>query len=103
MTTEEWKRDYMATFVQDLPYDKTDKVAAMDKPLPIKPRIPAKLPPSVPARACTLSKTCALRKAGKCTPVNCADAYHFVANAEAHGRAVARTVQPLVGSSGVSK
>ncbi len=77
----------------DLPYSKTDCVADLDKPRPIKPRKPAKLPPSVPARACNLSKTCALRKAGKCTPVHCADAYHFVANAPADLPATAGKVR----------
>jgi lysophospholipase L1-like esterase len=75
-------RQYVSNIkMGDLPYSKTDCVADLDKPRPIKPRKPAKLPPSVPARACNLSKTCALRKAGKCTPVHCANAYHFVANA----------------------
>ena len=61
----------------DLPYKKTDRVADLDAPRPpAKPKKPA---PAVPARRCSLSPICALRKSGKCDAMHCKDAADYVA------------------------
>jgi hypothetical protein len=70
------------TLNQELPYSKTDNVADLDKPRPIKPRKPAKRPASVPERKCDMSGTCTLRKAGKGNSFFCGAACDYVAGGE---------------------
>ena len=69
--------------LRDLPYSKTDSVADLDAPRAIKPKPPK---PSVTGRACALSKTCDLRKRGKCDDLHCSTAAEYISNASGEGR-----------------
>ena len=61
-----------------LPYRKTDSVADLDAPQPPKARRPPR--PAVPARRCSLSATCNLRKRGTCDALHCKEAGDYIAN-----------------------
>jgi len=67
----------------ELPYSKTDSVSDLDAPRAIKLKPPK---PSVPGRACVLSKTCDLRKRGKCDVLHCSTAAEYISNADGQPR-----------------
>lgn len=66
----------------NLPYKKTDRVAELDAPRVHKIREPKKQAAAVPARRCSLSPICALRKSGNCDALHCKDAADYTARQE---------------------
>ena len=64
----------------NLPYNKSDSVAALDAPVPVKPVKPLAPPPAVPLQSCGFAVDCVLRQRGLCSALHCRDAYQYLRN-----------------------